>query len=285
MRFKEIIKYDDLKKVLDNFSIVTGISTNFLTAENEWIENEKKGTCEFCKIMKQNYNGGMACRNSDIQGSMCAQQKKDIHIYKCHMGLTEVTIPLFFNNIFIGTLFIGQILDREPTPDMWDKIEILVSSEPIDISKLKDAFFKITYISEEKLMYVIEMLNIVAKYIIDSEMIRISSLSTIKKVEEYIKNNYMNNITLEDIANLVYLSPTYLSYLFKKQTGITFKEYLIGQRLKKAQELMDNTDYSIGEISKLVGIDDQNYFSRLFKAKYGISPLNYKKIKQNLDGY
>lgn len=53
MDFKEIIKYDDLISVLDNFSYITGISANFLTADNEWVENKKKGTCEFCTIMKK----------------------------------------------------------------------------------------------------------------------------------------------------------------------------------------------------------------------------------------
>lgn len=64
---------------------------------------------------------------------------------------------------------------------------------------------------------------------------------------------------------------------------MTFKEYLINIRLKKSKELIETTDLPIGEISKMVGIEDQNYFSRLFKRKYGVSPMNYKKDKYIYD--
>ncbi|WAM33176.1 PocR ligand-binding domain-containing protein [Caldicellulosiruptor morganii] len=283
MDFKEIIKYDDLISVLDNFSYITGISANFLTADNQWVENKKKGTCEFCMLMKQYYKNGEACKNSDLNGAQTAQKKKGIHVYRCHMGLIEAVIPLFFNNSYIGALFIGQILLEPPSEQMWQQVLEKIKDQPLDQQKVKKSFFNLTYIDQEKLKSVLDMMHIVAKYIIDSEMIRISSLSSIEKIIEYIKNHYMEDITLEDLAKMVYLSPTYLSYLFKKQLGITFKEYLINIRLKKSKELIETTDLSIGEISKMVGIEDQNYFSRLFKRKFGVSPLNYKKDKYIYD--
>ncbi|ADQ46587.1 transcriptional regulator, AraC family [Caldicellulosiruptor kronotskyensis 2002] len=283
MDFKEIIKYDDLISVLDNFSYITGISANFLTADNEWVENKKKGTCEFCTIMKNYYKNGEACRESDINGAQTAQKKKGIHVYKCHMGLVEAVIPLFFNTSYIGSLFIGQILLEPPSEKMWEQIAKKLDGQPVDIQRARESFFKLTFIDQEKLKSVLDMMHIVAKYIIDSEMIRISSLSSIERIIEYIKNHYMEEITLDDLAKMVYLSPTYLSYLFKKQLGVTFKEYLINIRLKKSKELIETTDLPIGEISKMVGIEDQNYFSRLFKRKYGVSPMNYKKDKYIYD--
>ncbi|WPX09682.1 PocR ligand-binding domain-containing protein [Anaerocellum danielii] len=283
MDFKEIIKYDDLISVLDNFSYITGISANFLTADNKWVENKKKGTCEFCTIMKNYYKNGEACRESDLNGAQTAQKKKGIHVYRCHMGLIEAVIPLFFNTSYIGSLFIGQILLEPPSEKMWEQIAKKLDGQPVDIQKVKESFFKLTFIDQEKLKSVLDMMHIVAKYIIDSEMIRISSLSSIERIIEYIKNHYMEEITLDDLAKMVYLSPTYLSYLFKKQLGVTFKEYLINIRLKKSKELIETTDLPIGEISKMVGIEDQNYFSRLFKRKYGVSPMNYKKDKYIYD--
>ncbi|ADQ40456.1 transcriptional regulator, AraC family [Caldicellulosiruptor acetigenus I77R1B] len=283
MDFKEIIKYDDLISVLDNFSYITGISANFLTADNKWVENKKKGTCEFCTIMKNYYKNGEACRESDLNGAQTAQKKKGIHVYRCHMGLVEAVIPLFFNTSYIGSLFIGQILLEPPSEKMWEQVAKKLDGQPVDIQRVKESFFKLTFIDQEKLKSVLDMMHIVAKYIIDSEMIRISSLSSIERIIEYIKNHYMEEITLDDLAKMVYLSPTYLSYLFKKQLGVTFKEYLINIRLKKSKELIETTDLPIGEISKMVGIEDQNYFSRLFKRKYGVSPMNYKKDKYIYD--
>jgi len=279
MEFKKVIQYDNLKKVLDNFSYITGISANFMTDDGKWIENEKKGTCEFCKIMKKDYKKGQACGYSDKVGAEIAKNKRAFHIYECHMGLQEVAVPIFYNNIYIGTLFIGQILLKSPTIEQWGIIEARIKDEMIDIIALKKAFFNITVISEEKLYAAIDMMNIVANYIINSEMIRISSLSNIDKIIEYINNHYNQPINLYDLSKMVYLSPSYLSYLFKKQMGMGFKEYLNGVRIKKAKQLILESNLSLSEIAKMVGMEDPNYFSRLFKKYFLVSPQKLRKQK------
>lgn len=68
MDFKEIIKYDDLILVLDNFFYIIGILVNFLIVDNKWVENKKKGICEFCIIMKNYYKNGEVCREFDLNG-------------------------------------------------------------------------------------------------------------------------------------------------------------------------------------------------------------------------
>jgi len=100
----------------------------------------------------------------------------------------------------------------------------------------------------------------------------------VKQIENYLATHYYEKITLDQIANNMYLSPVYISKIFKEETDESPINYLIKCRLEKAKELLtpDNTD-SIKNIANQVGYDDVYHFSKLFKKYYGISPLHYKQ--------
>jgi two-component system response regulator YesN len=101
--------------------------------------------------------------------------------------------------------------------------------------------------------------------------------SAVKESIKYIHSNYMKDISLSIIADYVNISPTYLSFLFKQETGNNFVDYLKEYRIKKAIELMETTNRKISEIAQSVGISNRKYFSKLFKEKLGVSPAEYKK--------
>ncbi|NBI86403.1 response regulator [Lachnospiraceae bacterium] len=99
--------------------------------------------------------------------------------------------------------------------------------------------------------------------------------------KEYIGREYGNpGISLETAAEYIGLTPAYFSGLFKKETGESFVEYLTAQRLREAKRLLDETDEKIYAIAEKAGYMDAGYFSHVFKKKYGISPIGYRRKKQ-----
>ncbi len=101
------------------------------------------------------------------------------------------------------------------------------------------------------------------------------------KIIDYLNENYAQKISLEKIANNMYLSPVYISRIFKEVTGESPINYLIKIRLAKAKELLEKDDSSnVKAIGTAVGYDDVYHFSKLFKKYYGISPLNYRKMSR-----
>ena len=98
----------------------------------------------------------------------------------------------------------------------------------------------------------------------------------VQKAADYIKLNYSEKISIKEIADQLYLSPNYLSELFKKHTGQTISEYLTEYRLEKACQLLDHAEYRVGDVSGMVGIHDGRYFSNMFKKKYGMTPTEYR---------
>lgn len=93
----------------------------------------------------------------------------------------------------------------------------------------------------------------------------------------YICNFYNQPITLEQMAKVAYMSPTYFSRKFKLVTGFGFKEYLNLIRCKMATNLLMETQYSITEIAQYCGYHDSNYFGDVFKRIVGMSPNRYRK--------
>ncbi len=102
----------------------------------------------------------------------------------------------------------------------------------------------------------------------------------VKHVIEYIWENYGDKkLTIQVLAEVVYLTPTYLSNLFKEKTGMTIGVYLTEYRLKKAEELLRDPKLKLYQIAEMVGYEDANYFAKIFKKKTGMIPSEYRGSK------
>lgn len=96
-------------------------------------------------------------------------------------------------------------------------------------------------------------------------------------VEREITENYMDNLSLKSLSEKYYINSAYLGQIFKKQFGISFKDYLNNYRIEKASELLLRTDDRIYEIAEAVGFNNTDYFISKFVQIKGITPLQYRK--------
>lgn len=100
----------------------------------------------------------------------------------------------------------------------------------------------------------------------------------IQTAKQYIQEHFHENIKLEDVAEQVYLAPTYFGVLFKKEAGDSFSSYLTMVRMEKAKEFLKDSRYNIAEVANATGYQDKRYFSKLFKEQVGVTPKEYRKI-------
>lgn len=101
---------------------------------------------------------------------------------------------------------------------------------------------------------------------------------TIKTAKEYIQEHFHENLKLEDVAEQVYLAPSYFGVLFKKEVGESFSSYLTTIRLEAAKKILQDASYSIADTAAAVGYSDKRYFSKLFKEQIGVTPKEFRKI-------
>ncbi len=102
------------------------------------------------------------------------------------------------------------------------------------------------------------------------------------KATNYIKQNYANPITLEDVAKSVYLSNSYFSKVFNKSVGESFSSYLNKVRIENSKRMLLKSNQNLTQISINTGFGDQSYFTKVFKKVVGVSPGKFRELRGNL---
>ena len=103
-----------------------------------------------------------------------------------------------------------------------------------------------------------------------------AKLDRLSAVFDYVSENYTSHISVSDLASVLYLSEAHFCRFFKLATGKTPIEYINEYRIERAAVLLENTDIPLSELSESVGIDDANYFSRMFKKIKKMPPNKYR---------
>lgn len=100
----------------------------------------------------------------------------------------------------------------------------------------------------------------------------------VKMVIRFIEMNGDRQLSLNEIAQSINVSPWHLCRLFKTGTGTSVNQYLLGRRMQKAKGLLETTCLRVKEIMNQVGIRDESHFARTFKKLYGVSPSQYRTL-------
>lgn len=106
---------------------------------------------------------------------------------------------------------------------------------------------------------------------------------TVDRIQAYIAEHYAEKLTLTGIANQFYISPYYLSRMFKKSINLSLIEYINGVRIKAAQNLIERSSGSIAEIAAKTGFMTTAHFRRVFKDATGLSPQQYRQYYKRVN--
>lgn len=182
--------------------------------------------------------------------ALCDQQRPDV-IKMLYGGpvKTPVDVQYMYQNTSAHGYIGGSAFDRIPTEK--------------SLMNITKAFKTTDDIDESDLMS--KMLNGITKYYDYTGFIK-----------EYVKENYMNEISFLDLAKVCHVSRSHLSALFKKEVGCSFPEYLVNFRIHKAAKLLKEENLRVSEVAELVGYQDVAHFSKIFKKYMGVSPKTVK---------
>ena len=99
----------------------------------------------------------------------------------------------------------------------------------------------------------------------------------VQKVMNYVNLNVAEPLTLKSLAAMCFISPSYLSALFKQEAGTTLIDYINTQRVNRAAQLLEHSSHAIAAVAEEVGILDVNYFTKIFKKTLGVTPTRYRR--------
>lgn len=156
-------------------------------------------------------------------------------------------------------LFIGYVLNSLKDGNMESDAEFLTGLEEASKSLRKRSFFTTLQEIEEKISAVI--MDITDK-INKNRILRNEGI--IDKAGKYIRQNLSGDVSLITVADAVFVSPNYLSFLFKEH-GENFKDYVVRIKMERAEELMEQGKYNMSQIAQELGYKDGRYFSQAYK--------------------
>jgi|SRR5690554_1314042 len=166
----------------------------------------------------------------------------------------------------------------------YPKIKLIMLSGYDDFHKLyeiqkQNIKFVSKLESEEYLLQIIqeELMGLKSKPKKEEQIVLMDKEEIITYVINYINENYHQDLSLEIIANRVYINPSYLSRIFKISTGKALFEYINDVRVKKAKEIVLDPNYKIKDVSKMVGYNSTTYFNKVFKLKVGLTPQQFRR--------
>jgi len=111
-------------------------------------------------------------------------------------------------------------------------------------------------------------------------------MQLISRVRKYLQHNYMNyDVSLDSVSEMLNISSSYLSVLFKKCTGVNFIDYIQELKIKEAKELLKDPLRSASEIASIVGYESASYFTRAFKKKTGLTPSEWRKKNTRIEDF
>lgn len=134
-------------------------------------------------------------------------------------------------------------------------------------------FYEFTHIDQLK-GWLLEVVKVTFDYIEDKQKNRSSEL--IDKIKTYIKDHLHEDLSLNAVADVVYLSPRYLSRVFKQETGENFVDFVTKARMERAGELLRTSEMNIEQIAQTVSYNNPAYFTKKFKEVYGMTPSQYR---------
>ncbi len=171
---------------------------------------------------------------------------------------------------YINHFLIAVIKHIEVSIDNISENDSRLFFKHIEKTQKLDTIEKCRMEMKEFLSYINQMLQDIRKT---------QNSRVVRKVQKYIDENYHNSsLSLEMMSDLVQLSPGHLGKLYKAICQMSFNDYIRKVRIEKAKELLLNTELSTIEISEMVGINSNTYFSTLFKKQYGVSPSKFRSL-------
>ncbi len=263
--------------VLRELHKVSGFRISLHSADFGEIAAFPENRCLFCDLVNRNNEEHKMCVECDKHACHRAKEDGKTYIYKCRYGLTEAVSPLYNFGTLTGFLMMGQIAESESDKRRAEKgLGNLIFSREERLAAVET----IPLVDPSMVQSYVRIMTICAEYLTLSNSVIGEKRTVAEEAVLFIEENLDKKFAIPDICRNIGCSKSTLLTTFKRKYGKTVNCFVTEQRLKKAVGLLYEGKKSVAEISSECGFSDQSYFSKVFSAKYGVPPSEYRSKKE-----
>lgn len=273
------IMIEELKSAAKDFYNTTGIKIALWDEGRNLLYIYPKNLCTFCQTVRDSEALAAHCFDCDHSGfDMCEKTGKPF-IYKCHMGLTEATAPIYENGILIGYMMMPQILCEEDRETVLDAVRAASDKYGLDAGRLADAFADLKNVKSDFIRSAVNLMSMCVCYLHVNKIIRSTAADHSAMLKNLVDQHYAEALTVPELCRRMYISRSKLYNLSLETFGMGISDYIRKKRIAEAKKLLDETELSVAHIAEKVGFRDSNYFTRTFKQEENLTPSEYRMQK------
>ena len=266
-----IIKYniEQMKRILRDFSCVTGLALSIRDTEFHPLYTYAYRESSFCQAVHEAEGGKDKCLCSDQEIMQKSARSKKFESHICHAGVLDSAVPIIKNGIIAGYIIVGRIRTAPNLKKDYERLSWL----GLEYEKLNQMDQEISYYNEEQIQAIADMIS----YLLFESAIEVDYPPLVKDAEAYIDLHLQEELSVELLCAVLGVSKNLLYKSFHEAFGCSVNQYVIDQRMKKAKELLKNTNEPVYVVAEQCGFASEAYFCRRFKKETGYSPLEFRK--------
>ena len=268
---------NELMTLVRNFGTISNATIAIFDANRNLLASYPDSSIPFCGIIRKNEDINEQCTHCDVLGfSKCYAAKKP-YLYHCHMGLVEIASPIMYGDTLLGYILIGQFTDSPDREQIRKNVLKAAKQHRFSASEPLRELDNIVYLNSQYTTALTQLIEMCANYIWLNRIIKLNNTDLGQEIRLYIATHLTENLSVDTICSKYNISPSGLYQLFQKVFGCGVVKIIREERIKRAKELLLDSNFSISDIASQVGILDANYFIRVFKAETGMTPGEYRK--------
>jgi len=275
-----VLNHKRMKNLLENFYTIVKAAVGIFDLEGNGILSYPESVAGYCALIRSRKNGDSACIRCDRQAFQQAANMNGPYIYNCHAGLVEMVAPIITSEEKrIGYLMIGQVRQTENRDnEQWEDLRVRLRFPCSIINDLKIAYSKLQILKIDQTRACANILQCLANYVWLDNYISSLSEPLSGKVKGYISKNLDRPLSITEITDKFHIGKTKLCSSIKKDYNITVNELIRTLRIDKAKQLLQSDELPIYSVAEQVGIEDYNYFTKIFKDATGVTPSVFRKL-------
>ncbi|MBQ3221247.1 MAG: PocR ligand-binding domain-containing protein [Clostridia bacterium] len=272
-----IFNTEKLNALVSDFYTSTGIAVTLYDSSMTAVATSPVySSC--CKCIRTKKECVERCNESNFIHMREAEKSKRPVLYTCHAGLMETITPIFYDDTLIAYMQTGQFRDGEGVYSTAERLLRTERQYGFESGALLELYKELPLVTKTKLKALQHLMDVIIQSFWMDGLIRANRSMLSVKIEQYITENIEKKIHIEEICDKFFISKSTLYRLFRTEFETTVNDFILFKRLQHAKELLKNRrDLDISQVSDLCGFNDYNYFIRIFKKAFGVTPLQYKK--------
>lgn len=265
-----------LYELLQDFYTVVGIRISIFDDQFNMVTEYPSYAPRICTMVRSSETGLNACKTCDREACMRAKKMREPHVYTCHAGILEAITPIRLGGGVIGYAIFAHMMPEEDYETSIAEVCRRCLKYGYEESEIRQAAEQMERYSQKKILASMRLLDAIAAYLQISNLAVWKNEDISKQIDSFIESNLTEKLSSTIICRHFFLSRTKLYQISIEAFGMGISQYVTFKRIEKAKELMHDKDLTITAIAGKVGIDDYNYFCKLFQKIVGLSPGKFR---------